>query len=421
MTILFLIAFVLTSRGPTPRTTGRSCSSSPSCSSTCSASSTSRRSRGSTSSTKGTVKFVLHFLFLAAAVTYLARRGEGFFWRALGWFTAGMVANAVYGVLQLLAARAGHNLDSTVLSPLTGGASSINIYGAVNGQSVYRPNALTGDPNHLAIMLDVPLLALTPVYLRLRARPPLEVGRLAIAARVPLPARARDALAERHARARSSACSCSRCRTGACLVARVAACRSAAVGSCSRTSSSWRSGPTSPVVMRVARRRPSGSRTRRTSPSTTSSRQVLTPASAARPRSQHLLGLLRVPDRSHGLGAAQLLRRADRRDRPDRDRGVRAVPDLAARAPCSAAPRGARARARRRSRRGARGTAGRRPARRVARHDGRERLLPDDAVLLLLRARRAAARAADRVRGTRPEARAALEAPASCPIGVRIA
>jgi len=54
-----------------------------------------------------------------------------------------------------------------VLSPLTGGASSINIYGAVNGASVYRPNALTGDPNHLGIMLEVPLLALTPVYLRL--------------------------------------------------------------------------------------------------------------------------------------------------------------------------------------------------------------------------------------------------------------
>src|SRR5205814_5223747 len=33
--------------------------------------------------------------------------------------------------------------------------------------SVYRPNALTGDPNHLGIMLDVPLLALTPLYLRM--------------------------------------------------------------------------------------------------------------------------------------------------------------------------------------------------------------------------------------------------------------
>jgi O-antigen ligase len=32
---------------------------------------------------------------------------------------------------------------------------------------VYRPNALTGDPNHLGIMLILPLLVLTPLYLRL--------------------------------------------------------------------------------------------------------------------------------------------------------------------------------------------------------------------------------------------------------------
>src|SRR5207249_11941706 len=69
---------------------------------------------------KGMVKFVLHFLFLAAGVAYLAERGRRFYWRALGWFTAGLVANCAYGVLQLLAARAGHNLDRTVLSPLTG-------------------------------------------------------------------------------------------------------------------------------------------------------------------------------------------------------------------------------------------------------------------------------------------------------------
>jgi O-antigen ligase len=116
---------------------------------------------------KGMAKLVFHFLFLAAGVGYLARRGEEFFWRALVWFAAGFLANAVYGILQLLAARAGVNLDHVVLSPLTGGASSINIYGAVNGQSIYRPNALTGDPNHLGVMLDVPLLMLTPVYLRL--------------------------------------------------------------------------------------------------------------------------------------------------------------------------------------------------------------------------------------------------------------
>jgi O-antigen ligase len=128
---------------------------------------------------KGMVKFVLHFLFLAAAVAYLARRSLDFYWRAVGTFTAGLVANGIYGVLQLLAARAGTNLDQRVLSPLTGGASSINVYGAVNGQNIYRPNALTGDPNHLAVMLVIPLVALLPVYLRLergnRWRVPLAV------------------------------------------------------------------------------------------------------------------------------------------------------------------------------------------------------------------------------------------------------
>ncbi len=128
---------------------------------------------------KGMVKFVLHFLFLAAGVAYLARRQPAFYWRAVAAFTAGLVANGIYGVLQLAAARAGTNLDQRVLSPLTGGASSINVYGAVNGQNIYRPNALTGDPNHLAVMLVIPLVALLPVYLRLergnRWRVPLAV------------------------------------------------------------------------------------------------------------------------------------------------------------------------------------------------------------------------------------------------------
>ena len=117
---------------------------------------------------KGMVKFVLHFLFLVAGLAYLARRSERFFWTTLGVFLAGFVANAVYGIVQLAAAEVlGVNLDQSVLSPLTGGASQINIYGAIEGASVFRPNALTGDPNHLGIELLVPLLVLTPLYLRL--------------------------------------------------------------------------------------------------------------------------------------------------------------------------------------------------------------------------------------------------------------
>jgi O-antigen ligase len=128
---------------------------------------------------KGMVKFVIHFLFLGAGVAYLARSSLAFYWRSVTALTLGLVANGIYAALQLLAARAGVNLDNLVLSPLTGGASQINIYGAIGGTTVYRPNALTGDPNHLAVMLCIPLLMLLPLYLRLerghRLRVPLAV------------------------------------------------------------------------------------------------------------------------------------------------------------------------------------------------------------------------------------------------------
>ena len=116
---------------------------------------------------KGFAKFLIHLSFLSLAVAWLWRRGRAYYWRSLSWFFGGMAFNAAYGVLQLLTAQAGVNLDSVLVSPFTGGASQINIYGAVNGASVYRPNALTGDPNHLGIFLIVPLLVLTPLYLRL--------------------------------------------------------------------------------------------------------------------------------------------------------------------------------------------------------------------------------------------------------------
>jgi ABC-type multidrug transport system fused ATPase/permease subunit len=180
LTVLFLLAFALTSRGVMPRTTAILLAFFAAFLLVYLAGFFNLDTRqGVDQFTKGMVKFVLHFLFLAASVTYLVQRGKAFYWRTVGWFMAGFAANGVYGVLQLLSAKAGHNLDHTVLSPLTGGASSINVYGSVGGTSVYRPNALTGDPNHLGVMLVVPLLSLLPVYLRLerkhRLRKPLAV------------------------------------------------------------------------------------------------------------------------------------------------------------------------------------------------------------------------------------------------------
>ncbi len=128
---------------------------------------------------KGMVKFLLHFLFLVAGVSLMAR-GIRFYWLTLAAFVAGATANALYGVAQLVVAEGtGRNLDAGWLQPLTGGASKINIYGAIEGQNVFRINALTGDPNHLGIELAAVLVLLLPIYLRLerghRFRTPLAV------------------------------------------------------------------------------------------------------------------------------------------------------------------------------------------------------------------------------------------------------
>lgn len=117
---------------------------------------------------KGLLKWGIHIVFLVFGVIYLSRRSASFYLRTIGYFTAGMVLNATYGIFQLLAARSGTNLDDLFVNKITGGAYAINLYGIFQQTgNIYRPNALTGDPNHLAIMLVLPLLILTPVYLRL--------------------------------------------------------------------------------------------------------------------------------------------------------------------------------------------------------------------------------------------------------------
>jgi O-antigen ligase len=128
---------------------------------------------------KGLVKFGIHFAFLAAGIHYVTRRPLEFYWRTLAWFVAGVAVNGLYGLVQFAAAETGRDIDALILHPITGGASRINIFGAVGESDVYRTTGLTGDPNHLGIMLLVPLLVLTPIYLRLepghRLRVPLAV------------------------------------------------------------------------------------------------------------------------------------------------------------------------------------------------------------------------------------------------------
>jgi O-antigen ligase len=116
---------------------------------------------------KGLARFAITFAFAAAGIAYMARKPLAFYWLAVGVLCAGIAVNAVYGIAQLGFAETGRNLDQAVLGPLLGDARPINFYGSVEGADVYRPNALTNDPNHLGIVLLLPLLILTPLYLRL--------------------------------------------------------------------------------------------------------------------------------------------------------------------------------------------------------------------------------------------------------------
>lgn len=119
---------------------------------------------------KGIVKFAVHFAFVVVAVAYLVRRTPRLYWQTLGWYLAGFVVNAAYGVLQLAFAEvAGRNLDEVVLGTFglyeRGGIGLFGI--AASGANVYRTNALTLDSNHLSIMLCIPVLVLLALYLRL--------------------------------------------------------------------------------------------------------------------------------------------------------------------------------------------------------------------------------------------------------------
>jgi O-antigen ligase len=112
---------------------------------------------------KGLAKFSLHFAFLCAGVAYLVRRPTRSYWITLATFCAGMGVSAVYAGLQLAAVKTGFNLDAAVLSPLNGREARTLLYTGGLGPRIDRVRGLTTDPNHLAIMLLVPLLVLTPL------------------------------------------------------------------------------------------------------------------------------------------------------------------------------------------------------------------------------------------------------------------
>jgi hypothetical protein len=119
---------------------------------------------GSLQVVKGLTRLSLHFALLAAGVTYLVWRPRGYLWRAVGSLCAGVGASAVYAAAQLAFEQAGGNLDAHVITPLTGAPARTLIYGLNLSPDVPRLTGLTTDPDHLGVMLIVPILLLLPRY-----------------------------------------------------------------------------------------------------------------------------------------------------------------------------------------------------------------------------------------------------------------
>ena len=114
---------------------------------------------------KGLAVHTLHLVFLTVAVAHVATRPRPVLWQVTGAFIAGIAVNAAYGMLQLGTALAGGDLDTLLVDRL--GTRSINVYGRIGDVTIFRPNGLTEDPNHLGIGAATALLLLLPRYLRL--------------------------------------------------------------------------------------------------------------------------------------------------------------------------------------------------------------------------------------------------------------
>jgi hypothetical protein len=109
---------------------------------------------------KGLSRLALHFALLGAGVTYLAWRPGSYLWRAVGCLCAGITVCALYAGAQLVVHEAGGNLDAVVTSPLTGRPARTLVYGLNQSPDVPRVTGLTLDPDHLAVMLVLPILVL---------------------------------------------------------------------------------------------------------------------------------------------------------------------------------------------------------------------------------------------------------------------
>ena len=268
---------------------------------------------------KGFAKFLIHFAFLALAVAWLCapRAAPTTGGRSPG-SAAGSRSTPLYGVAQL-AGRAGRG------EPRLGARLAAHRRREPDQHLRRRQRRLGlpaerahGDPNHLGIMLIVPLLVLTPLYLRLEPGHRLR-RRLAAADRVPARRRDRDALAQRPARPRGRR---ARPRPALPRLPPLAgAARPVARGA--RRARRRRRDAAPLLLGRAALAHPDG---RQLGVGALPGLQ-LHPEDPAQPpalraRAEQLLDLLPADHRQDELGPALLLRLADRRDRASSGRSL---------------------------------------------------------------------------------------------------
>ncbi len=133
--------------------------------------------------TKGLIKWSIFAAFLVCAIAHVARRGQRLWWLVAGAFTGGVVVSAAYGLVQTAVRTAtGVELDAIFLAPLFPGARRLgaNLYGVVStydqygitsSSEVFRLTGFSEDPNHLGVMIAVPLLLLTALIVGARSGP----------------------------------------------------------------------------------------------------------------------------------------------------------------------------------------------------------------------------------------------------------
>lgn len=142
---------------------------------------------------KGFVIWGLWMAVAIAAVVHLTARGRELYGRALTAFIAGFAVNAVYGVVQyVLGTRFDVNLDEYLIDPFFPGSASsgLNLYatvavtqadGTVVREPVYRITALTNDPNHIGILLTIPIVLVLALATDAIRRHALALASLAVA------------------------------------------------------------------------------------------------------------------------------------------------------------------------------------------------------------------------------------------------